>query len=77
MGEYVISAIIEKEEDMYVSHCPELGIASQGKTIDLAIANLREAAELYLKYADKEELARLKKHRHEPIMSTISVGRAR
>jgi len=31
-----------------VSECPELGTASQGETIEEAIANLREATELYL-----------------------------
>ena len=42
------SAIIEKEEDMYIATCPEIGTVSQGKTIEEAIANLREATELYL-----------------------------
>lgn len=42
------TAIIEKEEDMYVATCPEVGTVSQGKTIEEAIQNLREATELYL-----------------------------
>ena len=42
------SAIIHKEEDWYVAECPELGIASQGKTKKEAISNLKEATELYL-----------------------------
>lgn len=42
------TAIIEKEEDMYVATCPEIGTVSQGNTIEEAIANLREATELYL-----------------------------
>ena len=42
------SAIIIKDEDMYVAKCPEIGTASQGKTIEEALANLKEATELYL-----------------------------
>lgn len=42
------SAVIHKEGDWYVSWCPELDIASQGKDVEEAIANLKEAVELYL-----------------------------
>jgi predicted RNase H-like HicB family nuclease len=42
------TAIIEKEEDMYVATCPEVGTVSQGNTIEEAVENLREATELYL-----------------------------
>ena len=44
----IFSAIIHKEEDMYVAECPEIGTVSQGKTVEQAILNLREATELYL-----------------------------
>lgn len=43
-----LTAIIEKEENMYVARCPEIGTISQGKTIEEAISNLKEATELYL-----------------------------
>lgn len=33
---------------MYIAKCPEVGTVSQGKTIEEAIENLREATELYL-----------------------------
>lgn len=42
------TAVVHKEEDMYVAECPEVGTASQGKTIDEAVSNLKEATELYL-----------------------------
>jgi len=42
------TAIIHKEEDLYVAECPEVGTASQGQTIEEAITNLKEATELYL-----------------------------
>ncbi len=42
------SAVILKEDDLYVAECPEVGTVSQGSTIDEALANLKEATELYL-----------------------------
>ena len=42
------TAVLHKEEDIYVAECPEVGTASQGKTIDEAIDNLKEATELYV-----------------------------
>lgn len=40
--------IIYKEEDMYIAECPEVGTVDQGKTIEEAIAGLKEATKLYL-----------------------------
>ena len=42
------TAVIHKEEDMYVAECPDVGTVSQGKNIDKSIKNLKEATELYL-----------------------------
>ncbi|MBI4150922.1 type II toxin-antitoxin system HicB family antitoxin [Candidatus Woesearchaeota archaeon] len=42
------TAFVHKEEDLYVAQCREVGTASQGKTIEEAVANLKEATELYL-----------------------------
>lgn len=41
-------AILYKEDDLYVGECPEVGTVSQGHTIEEAIANLKEATQLYL-----------------------------
>lgn len=38
---------IQKDDDWYVATSIETGVASQGKTIDEAISNLKEALELY------------------------------
>jgi len=48
MGIKTLTVIIEKDEEMFVAECPEVGTVSQGSTIDEAIENLREATELYL-----------------------------
>lgn len=44
---YQFTAIIEHDENMYVSLCPELDIASQGYTVEEARDNLKEAIELF------------------------------
>ncbi len=48
MNVRTFTAIIYKEEDIYVAECPEVGTASQGSTIEEALVNLKEATELYL-----------------------------
>ena len=50
------TAILEKEGDLYVALCPELDVASQGATVEEAIANLKEAVELFLESADPNEV---------------------
>ena len=44
----IFTAIISKEDDVYIAKCVEVGTTSQGYTIDEALANLKEATELYL-----------------------------
>ena len=41
------TAIMHKEDDIYVTECPEVGSVSQGTTIEESLLNLREATELY------------------------------
>ena len=50
------TAVITKEEKWYVAHCIELGVVSQGKTIEEAKVNLKEAVELYLESFGTEDL---------------------
>jgi predicted RNase H-like HicB family nuclease len=50
------TAVITKEENWYVAHCVELGVVSQGKSIEEAKANLKEAVELYLESFGDEDL---------------------
>jgi len=50
------SVVIEKDEHGFYAWCPELkGCHSQGRTLDEAIANIREAIELYLETLTEEE----------------------
>jgi len=66
-GMRVLTAVLQKDEDLYVAKCIEIGTVSQGKTVEEALANLKEATELYLEEMPlKEELAR-------PIVATFEV----
>ena len=56
MNTQKFTAVIERENDGYVSLCPELDIASQGSTVEEAKANLTEAIELFLEAADETEI---------------------
>jgi predicted RNase H-like HicB family nuclease len=48
MTTYTFTAAVHKEGRWYVADCPEVGTVSQGRTLDQAVANLKEATELYL-----------------------------
>lgn len=62
-----LTAIVHKEDNLYVAQCPEVGTASQGETIEEAVANLQEATELYLEEFPLRQTFR-------PIMTTFEVG---
>ena len=50
------SVLIEKDEHGFYAWCPELkGCQSQGATIEDALANIREAIELYLETLSADE----------------------
>ncbi len=60
------TAIVHKENDIYVAECPEIGTASQGETIEEAVVNLQEATELYLEEFPTKQTFR-------PILTTFEV----
>ena len=62
----ILIAIVHKEDNLYVAQCPEVGTASQGDTIEEAVANLQEATELYLEEFPLRQTFR-------PIMTTFEV----
>jgi len=61
------TAVLYREEDMYVAECPEVGTVSQGRTVEEAVANLKEATELYLEEFPLEDGRR-------PIITTFEVA---
>ncbi len=51
-----LSAIIQRENEGYVSLCPELDVASQGDTVEEAKSNLKEALDLFFESAPLKEI---------------------
>lgn len=53
-----LTAVIDREGDGHVSTCQELGIVSQGKTVEEARLNLVEAVEGFFEVASPSEIRR-------------------
>lgn len=62
----LLTAIVHKEDEWFVAECPEVGTASQGKTIEEAVENLAEATEVYLEEFPQHAGSR-------PILTTFEV----
>jgi len=50
-----IKAFISRGETHYTAECLEIGVVTQGKTLDETVANLQEAVALYLEGEDPAE----------------------
>ena len=48
----LLTAVVTREDNFYVALAPDVDIASQGDTIENALANLKEALELYFEDDD-------------------------
>jgi predicted RNase H-like HicB family nuclease len=48
------TVVIHREDDWFVASCLENNVASQGKTLDEAMTNLKEAVALYYEDAQPE-----------------------
>jgi len=62
--------LIKKENKFYVAECLELGVVSQGKSIEEAKSNLKEAVKLYLEDQPKSVL---EKPLVKPILSVMEI----
>jgi len=65
------SSVVNREGKWYVASCPELGITSQGRTVEDSLDNLREAIELYL----EDEDAVVPRSDYRPLVTVVKVGR--
>ena len=64
-----LSAVVRREEGTYVASCPELDVASQGKSVEEALTNLKEALELYLEDEDVAKPSKVE----APIVTIVDV----
>ncbi len=67
MATQILTAVLHKEEDLYVAECPEVGTISQGQSVEEAVMNLKEATELYLEEFPLVEVTR-------PFLTTFEVA---
>jgi predicted RNase H-like HicB family nuclease len=66
---FEFSAVVWRENGLYVALCPELDVASQGKSVEEALKNLKEALELYLEDEDVEKPSKAE----APIVTIVKV----
>ncbi len=65
-----LSAVVRREGRLYVALCPEFDVASQGKSVEEALSNLKEALELFLEDEDVEKPSRVE----APIVTIVRVN---
>jgi predicted RNase H-like HicB family nuclease len=63
---------IQKEDKFFVARCPELGVTSQGETLEEAQANIKEAIELYIESFGED----LPRETSKPLWTTVEVAYA-
>jgi predicted RNase H-like HicB family nuclease len=54
--QHTIKAFIRKGEKYYIAECLEIPVVTQGKTLDEAVANLKEAVALHIEGENLEQL---------------------
>jgi len=71
MNTFLIS--IQKEDKFFIARCPELGVTSQGETLDEVQINIKEAIELYIESFGTEDL---QSETSRPFWTTVEVAHA-
>ncbi|MBM4137163.1 MAG: type II toxin-antitoxin system HicB family antitoxin [Nitrospira sp.] len=54
--QHTIKAFIRKGEKYYIAECLEIPVVTQGKTLDEAVANLKDAVALHIEGENLEQL---------------------
>ncbi len=67
------SVVVIPEGKSYSAWCPEVDIASQGDSVEKAIANLKEALELHIECLSSEELKEISKRQGKRLTTTIEL----
>jgi len=68
------SIVVFPEADSYSAWCPDVDVASQGDTLQEAIANLKEALELHLECLSPSELQEIKRRQGTKLITTLEVS---
>lgn len=68
---YRFTIVLTPEDDWFVARAVELGVVSQGKTVEEATKNIQEAIELYLEdgHFSKKKLL----HKESSLVTSVEV----
>ena len=69
METQTFTAVLHKEEAGYVAECPEVGTASEGVTVEGAVAHLKQATQQYLEAHPEKTI------RGRALLTTFTVTR--
>ena len=67
------SVVVIPENDSFSAWSPDLDIASQGDTIEEAVANLKEAIELHMECLTSPEILELTNRHGQKLMTSLEV----
>lgn len=67
------SVVVFPEAGSYSAWCPDVDVASQGDTLEEAIANLKEALELHLECLSSAELQEIRQRQGTKLITTLEV----
>ena len=67
------SVVVIPEAGSYSAWCPDLDVASQGNSVDKAIANLKEALELHLECLSPSELHEVRRSQGSRLITTLEL----
>lgn len=67
-------AVIIPEKGSYSAWSPDLDVASQGDTVEEAIANLKEAIELHIECFKPSEIEELKNRQNQRLTTVVEVA---
>ncbi len=66
---FKVTVLVKKDDNWYVATCLENNVASQGKTVEEALENLKEALELYFEDSPIDEFVS-----HQTYLTTLEVS---
>jgi predicted RNase H-like HicB family nuclease len=67
------SVVVIPEGKTYSSWCPDIDVASQGRTVEEAIHNLKEALELHLECLNPNERQEVRKRQGTRLITTLEL----
>jgi len=67
------SVVVFPDGKSFSAWCPDVDVASQGQTVEKALANLKEALELHLECLSPSELKEIKKRQGTRLNTTIQI----